>query len=131
MLKLAVLFKSRTKTKKIHRVLEFNESRWLKSYVELNTQKVIEAEKNRDKVEKLLYRLMDNAIYGKAKEDLKNKTDERLLSNTKDYISQKSFENNFMSICKKKVTLTLRKPTYVRMHILNLSKVLMYKFHYD
>ena len=74
---------------------------------------------------------MDNAIYGKAKEDLKNKTDERLLSNTKDYISQKSFENNFMSICKKKVTLTLRKPTYVRMHILNLSKVLMYKFHYD
>ena len=46
---------------------------------------------------------MDNAIYGKAKEDLKNKTDERLLSNTKDYISQKSFENNFMSICKKKL----------------------------
>ena len=29
---------------------------------------------------------MDNAIYGKAKEDVKNKTDERLLSNTKDYL---------------------------------------------
>ena len=86
MLKHAILFKSRSKTKKIHRVLEFNESRWLKSYVELNTQRVIEAEKNQDKVEKLLYRLMDNAIYGKAKEDVKNKTDERLLSNTKDYL---------------------------------------------
>ena len=86
MLKLAVLFKSRTKTKKIHRVLEFNESRWLKSYVELNTQKVIEAEKNRDKDEKLLYRLMDNAIYSKAKEDLNNKTDERLLSNKRVYL---------------------------------------------
>ena len=86
MLKHAILFKSRSKTKKIHRVLEFNESRCLKSYVELNTQRVIEAEKNQDKVEKLLYRLMDNAIYGKAKEDLKNKTDERLLSNTKDYL---------------------------------------------
>ena len=86
MLKHAILFKSRSKTKKIHRVLEFNESRWLKSFVELNTQRVIEAEKNQDKVEKLLYRLMDNAIYGKAKEDLKNKTDERLLSNTKDYL---------------------------------------------
>ena len=86
MLKLAVLFKSRTETKKIHRVLEFNESRWLKSYVELNTQKVIEAEKNRDKDEKLLYRLMDNAIYSKAKEDLNNKTDERLLSNKRVYL---------------------------------------------
>ena len=53
---------------------------------ELNTQKIIEAEKNRDKDEKLFYRLMDNAIYGKAKEGLKNKTDERLLSNKKDYL---------------------------------------------
>ena len=52
----------------------------------MNTQKVIEAEKNRDRLEKLLYRLMDNAIYDKAKEDVKNKTDERLLSNTKDYL---------------------------------------------
>ena len=86
MLRLAILFKSRTKTKKIHRVLEFNESRRLKSYVELNTQKVIKKKKNRYKVEKLLYRLMGNAIYDKAKEDVKNKTDERLLSNTKDYL---------------------------------------------
>ena len=49
------------------------------------TQKVIEAEKNRDKDKKLLYRLMDSAVYGKAMENLKN-TDERLLSNTKDYL---------------------------------------------
>ena len=69
----------------LHRVLEFNESQWLKSYIEFNTQKVIEAEKNRDKDKKLLYRLMDNAVYGKAVENLKN-TDERLLSNTKNYL---------------------------------------------
>ena len=85
MLKLAILFKTRAKTKKIHHVLEFNESQWLKSYIEFNTQKVIEAEKNRDKDKKLLYRLMDNAVYGKAVENLKN-TDERLLNNTKDYL---------------------------------------------
>ena len=85
MLKLAILFKTRAKTKKIHRVLEFNESQWLKSYIEFNTQKVIEAEKNRDKDKKLLYRLMDSAVYGKAMENLRN-TDERLLSNTKDYL---------------------------------------------
>ena len=36
-----------------------------------------------------------------------------------------------VTICKSKVTLMLSKPAYVRMCILDLSKVLMYEFHYD
>ena len=36
---------ARIKTEKIHRVLEFNQSHWLKQYVEFNTQKRIEAKK--------------------------------------------------------------------------------------
>ena len=38
------------KLKKIHHVLEFNQSQWLKEYVEFNTQRRIEAEKNADSV---------------------------------------------------------------------------------
>ena len=46
-------------------------------------------------------------------------------------MSQKIFDYNFVEIHKNKVTLTISKPTYVGMCILELSKVLMYEFHYD
>ena len=54
------------KLKEIHHVLEFSQSQWLKAYIESNTQKRMEAEKNNEKDEKALYKLMNNATYGKA-----------------------------------------------------------------
>ena len=36
---LATLFETRIKTRKVHRVLEFDQSQWLKPYVEFNTKK--------------------------------------------------------------------------------------------
>ena len=53
------------KLTKIARVLELNQSQWLKPYVEFNKQKRIEAERNGDKDEKALDKLMNNAIYKK------------------------------------------------------------------
>ena len=46
-------------------------------------------------------------------------------------MSQKIFENNLVAIRKSKVALTLNKPAYAGMCILDLSKVLMYEFQYD
>ena len=43
--KLETLLHTRIKTKKIHHVLEFNQSQWLKPYIEVITHKRIEAEK--------------------------------------------------------------------------------------
>ena len=69
------------KLKKMHLVLEFNQSQWLKQYVEFNTQKRIEAEENNDKDGKAFYKLMTNAVYGKTMENLTNKIDVKFMSN--------------------------------------------------
>ena len=51
------------KIKKSHFVLEFDQSKWLKPYIEINTQKRIEAEKNGDRDGKAFYKLMNNPVY--------------------------------------------------------------------
>ena len=128
------------KLRKIHRILEFNRSQWLKPYVEFNKLKRIEAEKNGDKDGKALYKLMNNAVYGKTIENLRNRIDVKLVSNKRDYLkwtskprymSHKTYDNELVVTRKNKVTLTLKKPAYIRMCILELSKVLIYEFHYD
>ena len=72
------------KLKKMHRVLAFNQSQYLKQYIDFNTQKGMEAEINEDKDGKALYKLMNNSVYGKTKENLRNRIDVRLVSNKKD-----------------------------------------------
>ena len=46
-------------------------------------------------------------------------------------MSHKIFDHDLAAIHKSKVTLTINKPAYIGMCILEISKVLMYKFHYD
>ena len=83
---------------------------------------------------------MNNAVYGKTMGNLINRIDAKLVSNTKDclrwaskpsYMPHKIFENDLVAIRKNKVTLTINKPAYNGICILELSKVLMYEFHYD
>ena len=46
-------------------------------------------------------------------------------------MSHKIFDNDLVAIRKNKVTLTVNKPVYIRMCILELSKPLTYEYHYD
>ena len=76
----------RLKLKKIHGVLEFNQSHWLKPYIELNTQNRTEAEKINDKDRKTLNKLMNNAIYEKKKKKkLRNSINLKLVNDEKNY----------------------------------------------
>ena len=71
--------------KKIHRVLEFNQSKWLKPYIEFNGQKRIEAEKNKEIDGKAFFKLLNNAICRKLMENLRNRIDVKLVNDEKDY----------------------------------------------
>ena len=46
-------------------------------------------------------------------------------------MSHKIYDNDLVATRKNKVALPLNKPAYIGMCILELSKVIMYEFHYD
>ena len=125
------------KIKKVHRVLKFDQSPWLKQYIDFNTEKRKHA---KNSFEKDFFKLMNKSIFGKTMENLRKRVDVRLVTNEKKldkltskptYVSSKIFNENLMAVHKIKETLTLNRPAYVGMCILDLSKTLMYDFHYN
>ena len=123
------------KLKKIHRVLEFDQSPWLKQYIDFNTQKRTHA---KNSFEKDFFKLMNNSVFGKTMENIRKRIDVRLvtskekllkLASKPTYVSSKIFNENLVAVHKIKETLTMNRPAYIGMCILDLSKTLMYDFH--
>ena len=56
--------------KKVHRILQFKQSLWMKPYIDFNTQKRIVATNEADKN---LFKLLTNAVYGKIMENMRKK----------------------------------------------------------
>ena len=125
------------KIKKVHRVLEFDQSPWLKQYIDFNTEKRKHA---KNSFEKDFFKLMNNSVFGKTMENLRKRVDVRPVTDEKKldkltskptYVSSKIFNENLMAVHKIKEALTLNRPAYVGMCILDLSKTLMFDFHYN
>ena len=125
------------KIMKVHRVLEFNQSPWLKKYIDFNTQKRTQA---KNSFERDFFKLMNNSVFGKTMENIRKRVDVRLVTDEKKllemtskptYVSSKIFNENLVAVHKIKETLTLNRQPYVGMCILDLSKNLMYDFHYN
>jgi len=125
------------KIKKIHRILEFDRSAWLKEYIDFNT----EMRKNaKNSFEKDFFKVMNNSVFGKTMKNLRNRVNIELVTNEKrlnklsakpTYVSSKIFNENLVAVHTKKERLLLDKPSYLGMCMLDLSKTLMYDFHYN
>ena len=83
---------------------------------------------------------MNNSVFGKTLENIRNRVDIRLISSDK--IAQKLtakqnydhctiFDENLIAVHMKKTKLYFNKPVYLGMSMLDLSKSLMYDFHYN
>ena len=125
------------KIKKIHRGITFNESAWLKKYIDVNTDLRSKATNN---FEKDFFKLMNNSVFGKTMENIRNRVDIRLITSeneAKKLISKPNFvhstvyNENLIAVHMQKTKVYYNKPIYLGMCILDLSKTLMYDFHYN
>ena len=128
------------KITKIHRGIKFKESVWLEEYINLNAKLRIEAKQSGNNFEEDFFKLMNNSVFGKRLENIRNRVDIRLM--TSDKVAQKLaakpnydrctiFDENLIAAHMKKTKRCFNKPVYLGMSIPDLSKSLMYDFHYN
>ena len=125
------------KLKKVHRVLTFKQRPWLKEYIDYNTKCRAQS---KSKFAKDFYKLMNNSVFGKTQENLRNRVNVEIITDKKialKRIAKPNFERSqilredLVVIQNKVITLKLNKPLYVGFTVLDLSKLLMYDFHYN
>ena len=125
------------KLKSIRRGIRFTEKPWLKSYITKNTDL---RTKGKNNFEKDFFKLMNNSVFGKTMENIRNRVDVRLVNNRKaaEKLAAKPnfkhltiFDENLVAIHMKRTRLKFDKPVYCGMSILDISKTLMYDFHYN
>ena len=125
------------KLKKVHRAIKFEQKETLKPYIEFNTEKRKNA---RNDFEKDIFKLLNNAVFGKTMEDKRKHLDFEIVSDERRFmkcVNNPSFKHshiineNLVGVEKQKPKLKLDKPIFIGMSILDLSKQHMYKFYYD
>jgi len=123
--------------KTVHKCLKFKQGRWLQPYIDFNTNERKEAT---CEFKKDLFKLMNNAVYGKTMENVRNHVDFELINNPErlqkvihhpalkhiHYIS-----SDLVGAEKQKAEVVLDKPIYVGFSVLELSKLHMYKFYHN
>ena len=123
--------------KKVYRGIQFYQKPWMEPYIRKNTD-LRKATKN--DFEKDFFKLMNNSVFGKTIENIRKRENVILLDDRKfaNKLSSKPnferltiFDENLIAVQMKKTEVYFNKPIYVGQAILDLSKTLMFDFHYN
>ena len=123
------------KVTKVHKILTFDEKPFLKEYIDLNTEM---RKQSKNDLEKDLFKLMNNAIFGKSMENVLNRSNIKLINNNPEKllksIKQPNFQNSYQILNRlaivesKPIKTVFNKAIYMRAVILETSKLHMYFF---
>ena len=122
--------------KSIHSVLEFRQRAFLKPFIDFNTRKRMEA---KTEFEKTFYKTLNCSVFGKLMENQRRRLDVT-LTNSERKLSKlvarptfkecRIFNESLVGVHCKRTKVLISKPVYVGQSILDLSKMLMYRFWY-
>ena len=126
------------KITKVHKILTFDEKPFLKNYINLNTNL---RKQSKNYLEKDLFKLMNNAIFGKSMENVLNRSNIKPVNNDPEkllkLVRQLNFQNaykfsNKLCLVESKPKKTVfNKPIYLGAVILETSKLNIYQFFYN
>ena len=121
----------------VHRGISFYQSSWMEPYIRKNTELRKTAANS---FEKDFFKLMNNSVFGKTIENIRKKQNIELVDNRKKAVKLSSrpnfdratiFDKHLIAVHMKKTEVYFNKPVYVGQAILDLSKTLMFDFHYN
>lgn len=123
--------------KKVHRILKFKQSQWLKPYIDLNTELRTKATND---FEKTLFKLLNNSAFGKTMENLRlrqgiklvnkwgGRCGARMMIASPNFKRLRIFDENLIAVERRKTHILMNKPISVGMSVLDVSKVVMYEY---
>ncbi len=120
----------------VHRGISFYQSPWMEPYIKKNTELRKCAANS---FEKDFFKLMNNSVFGKTIENIRKRQNVHLVDNRKQAIKLSNkpnfdrctiFDKNLIAIHMKNTEVYFNKPVYIGQTILDLSKTLMFDFHY-
>ena len=123
--------------KKVHKVIQFNQETWLKSYIDINTKLRTDAKND---FEKDFFKLMNKTVFGKTMENVRKHRDIKLVTTGKkknklasepNWHTTKYSSENLIATEMKKTKVKINKSIYLGMSILDISKTLLYEFWHD
>ena len=123
--------------KDVHRAISFKQSPWMEPYIRKNTEL-----RTATKIgfEKDFFKLMNNSVFGKTIENLRKRQSVKIVDNRKDALKEIKkpnferaviFDKRLVALHMQKTEIYFNKPVYVGQAILDLSKTLMFDFHYN